>query len=34
MDRLLRTDEGGYRRVEIAPADADIEDPVVVLAEV
>jgi len=34
MDRLLRTDEGGYRRVEIAPADVDIEDPVVALAEV
>jgi DNA polymerase-1 len=33
MDRLLRTDAGGYRRVEIAPADAELEDPVVALVD-
>ncbi|MGH2463266.1 MAG: DNA polymerase I, partial [Candidatus Limnocylindria bacterium] len=34
MDRLVPTAEGGYRRVEVAPAEMDAEDPVGALAEV
>jgi DNA polymerase I len=34
MDRLLATEKGGYRRVELAPVEVEAEDPVAALAEV
>jgi DNA polymerase-1 len=34
MDRLVPTEKGGYRRVELAPAEVEAEDPVAALAEV